>query len=42
MEFRWLIILALYTLLIGPVLDKPWSDAGANARSQTTRSAANR
>jgi hypothetical protein len=42
MEFRWIIILALYTLLIGPVLDKPWSDAGASARSQTTRLAASR
>jgi hypothetical protein len=42
MEFRWLIILTLYTLLIGPVLDKPWSDAGATARSHNPRTLAGR
>lgn len=33
MEFRWLVILVIYTLLIGPVLDTPFTDANARAKS---------
>lgn len=34
MHLRWLVILALYTLLIGPILDAPWGRSPAKARSQ--------
>jgi hypothetical protein len=37
MEFRWIAVLALWTMLVGPMLDM--SKAAPRARSQATRSA---
>ena len=42
MEFRWIAALTLWTLLIGPVMDAPWGDANAKARSQGSRTARSR
>jgi len=36
MEFRWLIALTVYTLLIGPVMDVPHGAARAKARPLST------
>lgn len=38
MEFRWLIILSIYTLLIGPVLDMPRDGVNAKQRQHAIRS----
>jgi hypothetical protein len=37
MTFRWLVILVIYTLLIGPMMDMPNSGARAKNRSQASR-----
>ncbi len=37
MELRWLIVLAIYTLMIGPIVNIPSGDA--NARSNPVRAA---
>jgi hypothetical protein len=42
MTFRSLALIALYTLLIGPVLDVPSSNAKAKARAHAVRVVANR
>jgi hypothetical protein len=36
MEFRWLIAITVYTLLIGPIMDVPSSNAKAKARLHDT------
>ena len=44
MTFRSIILVAIYTLLIGPVMDVPSTSANTKAkpRSQSGRSVANR
>ena len=42
MEFRWLIAITVYTLLVGPIMDVPSSNAKAKARSATSHAVANR
>lgn len=42
MTFRWLIVLTIYTLLIGPMMDVPSTGAKAKSRTQTTRTASER
>jgi hypothetical protein len=44
MTFRWIIAIAMYTLLIGPVMDVPSTSADTKAkpRFHTTRAVANR
>jgi hypothetical protein len=48
MEFRWLVALTIYTLLIGPIMDIPSSNAKAKGRTtphaqgHTSQAVANR
>jgi hypothetical protein len=37
MDYRWLIAMTLYTMLIGPILDVPLSSAKAKSRSNFAR-----
>jgi hypothetical protein len=37
MEFRWVAIIALWTLLIGPVLGPPTGSPHNSAKTQTTK-----
>ncbi|MEI7683420.1 MAG: hypothetical protein WCL32_00225 [Planctomycetota bacterium] len=42
MTFRWIIVLAIYSLLIGPIMDVASTGAKAKTRSQPVRTAADR
>jgi hypothetical protein len=42
MQFRWLMAMTIYTLLIGPIMDIPSGNAKAKARSHAARTVANR
>ncbi len=42
MNFRWLVIMTLYTLLIGPIVSAPNGNANAKSRLSASRPASNR